>query len=61
MIQNSVDGTPTGSALYSMFDDEPVTNADVLVKYTYYGDANLDGKVDATDYSRIDNGYLNGT
>jgi hypothetical protein len=29
------------------------------VKYTYYGDANLDGKVDASDYSRIDNGYLN--
>ena len=32
---------------------------DILVKYTYYGDANLDGKVDASDYSRIDNGYLN--
>ena len=27
---------------------------DVLVKYTYYGDANLDGKVDGSDYSRID-------
>jgi hypothetical protein len=31
---------------------------DVLVKFTYYGDANLDGKVDGTDYSRIDSGYL---
>jgi PEP-CTERM motif len=31
----------------------------VLVKYTYYGDANLDGVVDGSDYSRIDNGYLN--
>jgi hypothetical protein len=30
-----------------------------LVKYTYYGDANLDGKVDGFDYTRIDNGYLN--
>ena len=39
--------------------DSPVANTDVLVKYTYYGDANLDGKVDGTDYSRIDNGYLN--
>ena len=29
------------------------------MKYTYYGDANLDGKVDASDYSLIDNGYLN--
>jgi hypothetical protein len=28
---------------------------DVLVKYTYYGDANLDGKIDGSDYSRIDN------
>jgi hypothetical protein len=28
--------------------------------YTYYGDANLDGQVDASDYSLIDNGYLNG-
>ncbi len=31
---------------------------DVLVKYTYYGDTNLDGKVDGSDYSRIDAGYL---
>jgi hypothetical protein len=30
----------------------------VLVKYTYYGDANLDGKVDGSDYSIIDNTYL---
>jgi hypothetical protein len=30
----------------------------VLVKYTYYGDANLDGKVDGTDYSLIDASYL---
>jgi hypothetical protein len=28
------------------------------VAYTYYGDANLDGKVDASDYSRIDSSYL---
>jgi autotransporter-associated beta strand protein len=32
----------------------------VLVKYTYYGDANLDGVVDATDYSLIDAGFFNG-
>jgi hypothetical protein len=29
----------------------------VLVKYTYYGDTNLDGKVDGSDYSRIDASY----
>jgi fibronectin-binding autotransporter adhesin len=30
---------------------------DVLIKYTYYGDANLNGHVDGTDYSLIDTGY----
>jgi len=30
----------------------------IKVKYTYYGDATLDGKVDGSDYSRIDNAYL---
>jgi hypothetical protein len=45
-------------AILSSFDHQPVTNADVLIKYTYYGDTNLDGKVDGTDYSRIDSAYL---
>jgi len=58
VIQNSVTGLASGSALYSIFDNVPSTSADVLVKYTYYGDTNLDGKVDGSDYGRIDNGYL---
>lgn len=29
----------------------------VLVKYTYYGDANLDGRVDADDYALLDRGF----
>ena len=40
------------------FDGQTVAAGDVEVKYTYYGDANLDGRVDGSDYSRIDNGYL---
>jgi hypothetical protein len=36
----------------------PTAANDVLVKYTYYGDANLSGNVDGSDYSLIDNGYL---
>jgi len=28
-------------------------------KYTYFGDANLDGKVDGSDYSLVDSGYGN--
>ncbi len=56
VIQNSTGSGP----LYSGFDSEPVSSTDVLVKYTYYGDTNLDGKVDGSDYSRIDAGYLDG-
>ncbi len=57
VIQNSVDQNG-GSALVNLFDGQSVSNTDVLLKYTYYGDTNLDGKVDASDYSRIDSGFL---
>ena len=30
----------------------------MLVRYTVYGDANLDGVIDGTDYALIDAGYL---
>ena len=48
-----------GNPIYPTFDGQVSTANDVLVKYTYYGDANLDGQVDGSDYSRIDNGFLN--
>jgi hypothetical protein len=61
VILNTVDGvTPlygSGTAL-GLFDGTSPSPDDVLVKYTYDGDTNLDGKVDGTDYARIDNGYL---
>jgi autotransporter-associated beta strand protein len=66
VIQNSLDGTTTGAPLYGSttslgaFDGLNVSDTDVLVKYTYYGDANLDGKIDGSDYSRIDNGSPGG-
>jgi hypothetical protein len=41
------------------FDNETVSTPDVEVRYTYYGDATLDGHVDGSDYSKIDNGFLN--
>jgi autotransporter-associated beta strand protein len=56
VIQND-NGAGTGTALYPTFEGQPVSDSDVLIKYTYYGDTNLDGKVDGTDYSRIDNAY----
>jgi hypothetical protein len=60
VIQNSF----AGAALYGsgttlgLFDGLTPSTSDVLIKYTYFGDANLDGKVDASDYSRIDNGFV---
>ncbi|CAN5640658.1 hypothetical protein BH09PLA1_BH09PLA1_09890 [soil metagenome] len=36
-----------------------ISPADTLIRYTYYGDADLNGVVNFDDYSRIDNGFLN--
>jgi endonuclease/exonuclease/phosphatase family metal-dependent hydrolase len=58
VIQNN----QSGSALFTAshpFDGVTPGTADILVRYTYVGDANLDGKIDASDYSLIDSGYLN--
>jgi hypothetical protein len=49
----------TGKSIYTSFDGQAVSVDDVLVKQTYYGDANLDGRVDGSDYTLIDNGYAN--
>jgi fibronectin-binding autotransporter adhesin len=48
-------GVATG---FATFEGSNVSSTSVLVKYTYYGDTNLDGHVDGSDYSRIDGGYL---
>ncbi len=50
------DGTGTDTALFNSFDGQSVVDGDVLVKYTLYGDADLNGQVDAVDYEAIDNG-----
>ena len=62
IVNDNGSGTPlygAGGTLSTTFNggDVPI-DGDILVKYTYYGDANLDGKVDGSDYSRIDNGLL---
>lgn len=52
----------------SLWNGETVDATTVIVKYTYGGDANLDGKLDADDYGSIDfsilvpgsSGYQNG-
>jgi len=53
------DPTHTGP-LYTSFSGQTVGTNDVLVKYTYFGDANLDGSVTTDDYFQIDNGFLAG-
>jgi hypothetical protein len=61
IVNDNGSGTPLyglGGAISLIFDGSIPADGDILVKYTYYGDANLDGKVDGSDYSRIDNGYL---
>ncbi len=42
-------GTPQG-----LFDGASPGVNDLLIKYTFYGDANLDGHVDGSDYTKID-------
>jgi hypothetical protein len=39
------------------FDGLNTTTADMLVKYTYNGDADLNGVINGADYQQIDNGF----
>jgi unsaturated chondroitin disaccharide hydrolase len=55
VIANHV--TTGGAAIYTTFDGQAVTTTDVLAKYTLVGDANLDGVVNAADYTRVDAGF----
>jgi autotransporter-associated beta strand protein len=56
VISNNQSGTQLYGNGVSFDGTSPGLN-DVLIKYTYFGDANLDGKVDGSDYSLIDAGY----
>jgi hypothetical protein len=60
VIQNNQGGTAlfNASGGTNPFDGTYPGPSDILIKYTYYGDANLSGKVDSADYTLIDNGYL---
>jgi hypothetical protein len=46
-----------GTLLKNTFDGVVVNANAVLVKTTYYGDADVDGDVDADDYAAIDAGF----
>ncbi|WP_428938311.1 dockerin type I repeat-containing protein [Fontivita pretiosa] len=48
-----------GNPIHTSFAGQPLSSNEVLVKFTCFGDADLSGSIDATDYSLIDNGYVN--
>jgi hypothetical protein len=52
-----LNSTTLGTPIYTTFDGVAVTKTSVLIKYTYYGDANLDGAINGDDYTEIDNGF----
>ena len=53
-------GLPAGP-IYTNFNGVPVTANDILGKYTWFGDADLSGVVDGTDYFLIDQAFSAGT
>ena len=57
VIQNNQGGTAIYNSSHQFLSTTPGAS-DILLAYTYYGDTNLDGKVDGSDYSRIDAAYL---
>ncbi|HWP39847.1 MAG TPA: autotransporter-associated beta strand repeat-containing protein, partial [Tepidisphaeraceae bacterium] len=60
VIKNDLAQVGGSGPIYTDFAGESgLTAAEVLVKFTYFGDADLSGSIDATDYSLIDNGYVN--
>jgi autotransporter-associated beta strand protein len=61
IVNDNGSGSPlygSGGTIAGTFDGVVPAGGDVLVKLTDYGDLNLDGVVDGTDYSRIDLAYL---
>lgn len=55
VIGNGLGG---GAAVYDVFGGQAVNDNSVLLKYTWNGDANLDGVVNADDYFLTDSGYI---
>ncbi len=53
-ILNSVAGRP----LFTQFHQQDVGDNDILVRYTWIGDANLDGLINADDYFLIDSSFI---
>jgi hypothetical protein len=50
-----------GVAYYPTMAGLSLTSSDIIVKYTYYGDINVDGVVDGRDYKAMMEAYVFGT
>lgn len=50
-------GVMLNGTRFTTFSGQAVDPTDVLVKYTYFGDANLDGRVSIADYLATDRGF----
>jgi len=48
----------TGIGGLTEFAGEPVSLESVLARYTWWGDANLDGILDSNDYDRVDTNFV---
>jgi hypothetical protein len=57
-VATAADAGYGGSKLFAGFS---VSASDVLVMYTYSGDANLSGFIDADDYFNVDRAYARGS
>jgi hypothetical protein len=57
VLNEMPDGSGGVVPLHSSFAGEPVDIDSILVKYSYNGDADVDGDVDADDYAQIDSGF----
>jgi hypothetical protein len=53
VISNDING----QIFTHSFTGQPAVISDILVRYTYYGDADLSGAVTAADYLQIDNAF----
>ncbi len=56
-VASASDALGIASSATTTWGGETVSGSDTLVKYTYAGDANLSGWIDADDYFAIDTGY----
>jgi len=61
VIRNVMDPTAAlsggNTARYTTFDGQTLSGDEILVKYTWYGDLDLDGKLTSFDFALLDAGF----